>query len=214
MKFESQRRQVAAAAREMLEQDLVAGTWGNISVYLADEQVVIITPSGMDYRTMSYEDIVVVDRNGVKLEGKWKPSTESPLHAAIYQARSDIRAIVHTHSVCATAFAAAHRPIPAITEEIAQMIGGAVEVAPYAACGTSDLARGAVLHLGEKFAVLLANHGLVAVGKDLRDAMLAGVIVEKTARIAVMADILGGYQELGDSEISSLRQTFLHKYGQ
>ncbi len=123
-------------------------------------------------------------------------------------------AIVHTHSVYATAFAVAGSPIPAITEEIAQVIGGSVDHAPYAACGTAELGKLAVKWLGNKQAVLLAKHGLVGVGRDLKEALLSCIITEKTAQIAAIAQMLGGYRELGPYEIRDLRDNYLNKYGQ
>ena len=189
-----------------------AGHLGNVSARLPDRPGMLITPSGIDYKTMTLEDIVVVV--GTEVYGRWKPSTECPLHQAIYDNRSDVGAIVHTHSPYATAFAVAERPIPAITEEIAQVIGGSIDHAPYAACGTTKLAEEAVKHLGSKQAVLLAKHGLVGVGRDLKEALLACIITEKTAQIAVFAQVLGGYWEFGPYEIRDLRDNYLNKYGQ
>ncbi|NLV17026.1 MAG: class II aldolase/adducin family protein [Syntrophomonadaceae bacterium] len=215
MNEDSLRRETLRTARAMMEQGLVRGTWGNVSCRIPGEEgLILITPSGMEYSVLGPDDLVVIDRQGQLAAGKWKPSTESPLHAALYEARSDVGAIVHTHSVYATSFAVAGRPIPAITEEIAQVIGGPVEVAPYAACGTQELAEAAVNYLGRRGAVMLAKHGLVGVGKDLSEALLACVIAEKTAEIAVMARILGGYNELTPKEVLSLRDTYLNKYGQ
>jgi L-fuculose-phosphate aldolase len=208
------RGQVVETARRMLEEGLVRGTWGNVSARIPESSSMLITPSGMDYKTMTPDDLVVVDEQGTRIEGRWKPSTEGPLHLAIYNSRPNVGAIVHTHSTFATAFAVARRPIPAITEEIAQVIGGPIDIAPYAACGSSDLATVAVRHLGQRMAVLLANHGLVGVGGDLKEALLACVIGEKTAKIATMAQILGGYSEFRHEQVQELRENFLYKYGQ
>jgi len=161
---------------------------------------------------MTPDDIVLVD--GDTITGRWKPSTELLLHQAIYEKRPDVGAIVHTHSIFATAFAVAERPIPAVTEEMAQVIGGSVEPAPYAPCGSSALAELAARHLNRKQAVLLAKHGLVGVGRDLKEALLSCIIVEKTAQIAAVANMLGGCSELSPDEIRELRENYLYKYGQ
>jgi len=212
MSYDQLRQEVVNAAQEMLTQGLVRGTWGNVSVRLPDRPGMLITPSGMDYKAMTPGDIVLIEGNTVA--GRWKPSTETPLHQAIYDKRSDVRAVVHTHSPYATAFAVAGRPIPPITEEIAQVIGGSVEQAPYAPCGSSALANGAVKYLGSKQAVLLAKHGLVGVGRDLKEALLSCIIAEKAAQIAIFAQVLGGYVELGPSEVKVLRDNYLNNYGQ
>ncbi|NLB17338.1 MAG: class II aldolase/adducin family protein, partial [Syntrophomonadaceae bacterium] len=120
MKDGSLYQEAIRTARIMMEQGLVKGTWGNVSCRIPGEEgLFLITPSGMDYSTLGPEDLVVIDRQGQPVAGKWKPSTESPLHATLYESRSDVGAIVHTHSVYATSFAVAGRRIPAITEEIA-----------------------------------------------------------------------------------------------
>jgi len=196
----------------MFNQGLVRGTWGNVSARLPDKPGLLITPSGMDYLTMTPEDIVLVEGDAVI--GRWKPSTELPLHQAIYEKRPDVGAVVHTHSLYATAFAVAGRPIPVITEEMAQVVGGAVDTAPYAPCGSSALAEVAVRYLNRKQAVLLARHGLVGVGRDLKEAMLSCIIAEKTAQIAAIAHMMGGCSELGPDEIRELRDNYLYKYGQ
>lgn len=214
MSYDELRQEVVVTAQRMLEEGLVRGTWGNVSARQPGSSSMLITPSGMDYKTMTSEDLVVVDGQGNLLEGRWKPSTESPLHLAIYHHRPDVGAIVHTHSPFATAFAVAGRSIPVITEEIAQVIGGPIETAPYAICGSPDLAMVAVRHLGQRQAVLLAKHGLVGVGRDLKEALLSGIIAEKTAQITTMAQILGGYSELGPYEIRELRDNYSNKYGQ
>ena len=212
MSYEQLGQKVVATAQRMHSEGLVRGTWGNVSARLPDRPGMLITPSGMDYQTMTPDDLVVIE--GTTVSGRWKPSTESPLHMAIYEKRSDVGAIVHTHSLFATAFAVAGRPIPAITEEIAQVIGGSVDHAPYAACGSSELANLAVRHLGNKQAILLAKHGLVGVGRDLKEALLVCIIAEKTAQIATIAQALGGYWEFGPYEIMDLRDNYLNKYGQ
>ncbi|MGI6513352.1 MAG: class II aldolase/adducin family protein [Syntrophomonadales bacterium] len=206
------RQEVVKTAREMLIQGLVIGTWGNVSARLPDRPGILITPSGMDYLALTPDDLVLVE--GDSVSGRLKPSTELLLHQAIYEKRPDVGAVVHTHSLYATAFAAAERPIPAITEEMAQVIGGSVDTAPYAPCGSSALAELAARYLSRKQAVLLARHGLVGVGQDLKEAMLSCIIVEKTAQIAAIAHMIGGCSEFSPDEIKELRENYVYKYGQ
>jgi len=206
-------REVVRVAQSMFEQGLVVGTWGNVSVCLPGRQEVVITPSGMDYPKLTPEDMVVVDMEGGRTHGRWKPSVELPLHLAIYQARSDVWGIVHVHSTAASSFAVARIPIPVVLEETAQLIGGEIEVAEYQPAGTRRLARVAVKALGEKNAVLLANHGLVGVGGDADKALKACLVAEKTAQVVINAKILGQANSLSPEEIKVLVEGFKH-YGQ
>lgn len=208
------RLQIIEKARQMAKSGMVPGTWGNVSGRVPRQTRFLITPSGMEYDQMMPEDLVLMDGQGTVLEGRWKPSTEWRMHAAIYNARPDINAVIHNHSIYATAFAAARQPVPAVTEELAQVVGGPVPVACYEAAGTEELARAVVEALGDRCAVLLANHGVVAAGSGMEEAWRVSIIVEKTAQIAILARVLGNAHELSTEEIARLRNAFLHSYGQ
>lgn len=214
MQYLEERQAVLKCAREIYKSGMVTGTWGNVSVRVTEKKLMIITPSGMDYETLEAEDMVLLDFNGQVLEGKYRPSIETPLHRGIYQQRSDINAIVHVHSPYAVAFAVARKNIPVILEETAQVVGHEVEVAAYAHCGSQQLADIAVQSLGNnKKALLLANHGLIALGKDIGEALKVSYIVEKTAMISIYASILGTVHSLSGEDISLLNQSF-KSYGQ
>ena len=210
--IEDYRRDILAAAGMLLAKGLVAGTWGNISMRLANNELVAVTPSGRSYDTLRPEDIVIVDYSGQVREGRWKPSSELPLHLAIYDTRPDIHAIVHTHSVYASACAVARKAIPPIIEDLIQLNGGAVDVAEYALPGTATLAEAAVMALADKQVVLLANHGAVCCGHTLSEAMTASELVEKAAQIFIHANQLGGAVILGDEDIAVMRDFYLSRY--
>ncbi|ACX52101.1 class II aldolase/adducin family protein [Ammonifex degensii KC4] len=212
MLLEELRTAVVQVGKELAASGLVLGTWGNVSAREGD--LVAITPSGLPYSALAPEDIVVVDLEGETVEGKWRPSTELPLHLAVYRKRPDVGGIVHTHSVGSMTLAACHHPLPPFTEEQAQLIGGRVPVAAYAPPGTEELAQAAVAALGEGKAVLLANHGLVGVGKTVEEALLTCQVVEKSAQIYLWACLLGGPVLLSEEEVRSLRENFLRNYGQ
>ncbi len=205
-------REVVRAARALLRAGLVVGTWGNISVRLGSS--FLITPSGVDYLRLRPEDLVLVGPAGEKEAGLLRPSTETPLHAAIYRARPDVGAVVHTHSPYACVCAVNREAIPPLLEEAAQLLGGAVEVAPYAPAGTEALAAAAVSALGEGKAVLLANHGVVGVGKDLREALLVCQVVEKSAFVYLWARASGSPRVLAPEEVAFLYCSFRESYGQ
>ncbi|MDA8233223.1 MAG: class II aldolase/adducin family protein [Clostridia bacterium] len=206
--------QLIEAGCRIVKSDLVTGTWGNISLRVSGQNRVVITPSGMDYLSLQIEDLVVVNLDGQVLEGHRKPSSELPLHLAIYRARADVGAVVHTHSIYATACAVARIPVPAIVEDMVQLIGGSIDVAPYALPGTPQLAQGAVQALGGKNAVLLANHGGVAVGKDLAEALNVAFMLEKSARIFVHARSLGHPVVLEERDVEIMREGYRNSYGQ
>lgn len=214
MGHQNLRKKIIEVALKMAEEGLVLGTWGNVSCRVPGEPFMIITPSGIEYSKMDPEDLVIADWDGNLTEGRWKPSTESLLHAEIYKNRPDVGAVVHTHSAYATAFAVARKAIPVITEEMAQVIGGPVEVADYKTCGTYELATAAVTSLGKRSAVLLANHGIVGVGKDVNESFRVCIMVEKAARVAILAQAIGGYATLEQSEVDNMRAKFVSEYGQ
>lgn len=205
---------VGETARQMAEAGLVVGTWGNVSVRVPDTDWVVITPSGMSYATLKPEDMVVVDLTGRIVEGCRQPSIETPLHVAIYLNRPDVGGVVHTHSVFATACAVVRQPIPVITEELAQVVGGPVVVAEYALPGSGELAHAAVTALDQRGAVLLANHGLVGVGRRVNEALTVCQVVEKAAQILLLAQGLGRPCVLAEADVVRLHDYFQHRYGQ
>ena len=210
--WEELRQKVIDCGLNLLAAGLVAGTWGNISARVPDEELFIITPSGKDYRMLSAGDAVIVDKTGKVVEGHLGPSSELPLHLAIYEARSDIKAIVHTHSVFASACAVAHKEIPPMIEDLVQMIGGAVPVAAYALPGTPELAKNAVQALRGRNGVLLANHGVVGCGRSLREALTACELIEKAARIYVYSMSLGGPHILSEEDVAVMHKFYLEHY--
>ncbi|NLV21374.1 MAG: class II aldolase/adducin family protein [Syntrophomonadaceae bacterium] len=213
MQYLKERKMVLEVAQKINKEKMVPGTWGNVSLKIKDQPLLLITPSGMKYETMTIDDIVLLDLAGEVVEGERIPSIEKHLHAHIYEQRSDVGAIVHVHTIHASAFAVAGKSIPVVLEETAQVIGHTVPVASYAPCGTDQLARQTVQTLGEGNAVLLANHGLVGVGADLNQALCVCQVAEKTAQVCLLAASLGQINELCPEDISLLRKQFAD-YGQ
>ena len=208
------KEEVLKTAQLIYEEGLVFETWGNVSAKAVDNEIVI-TPSGIPYSQMQLSDIVVVSSRGNTLEGRRKPSTELPLHLAIYNAREEIKGIVHTHSIYSTAFAVSRMEIPVVLEEQAQVIGSPVKVSRYALPGSTELAQYTVETLGkEGTAVLLANHGLVTTGENLKLALQKCRVIERNALIFLWSSTLGTPAVLGEEEVKKLRNSFLHKYGQ
>lgn len=214
MLLEDIRKTVVEIGRKMIQYGLVAGTWGNISARAAHRDYIAITPSGMDYLNLAAQDIVVVDPEGNIMDGDRKPSSEIRLHLAIYRSRPDIMAVVHTHSVYASACAVAGKAIPPMVEDLVQIVGGGVEVAPYALPGTEEVAVNTLKSLGAKFAVLLENHGAVGVGKSLQDAFTVCQLLEKSAQIYLLTQLIGGAKLLPERDVQMMHQFYKDQYGQ
>ena len=195
------RQAVVDMGHQLIAKNLVAGSWGNISVQVG-EGLYAITPSGRGYGHQQPQDIVLINQQAQRVEGELTPSSESRLHTAIYAACPDARAIIHTHSIYASALAAMHREVPAIIEDLVMIIGGRVACADYALPGTEELAVNAVKALQGRRAALLANHGAVCWGRSLEDALMVAEILEKTAKIAIICQSCGGAVELSDEDIA------------
>ena len=208
------RKKVVEQGIEMLSTNLTVGTWGNISCRVPGEDYIAITPTGMSYDTLVPEDIVILDLRGNTINGTRKPSIEVPLHLAIYNAREDVQAIVHTHSAYATAMAVARRGIPGAVEDLVQIVGGNVRVNEYALPGTEQLGINTVKAMEGRNAVLLANHGMLGAGRDLEEAFRVCQIVEKSAQITIFAQLIGGVVELSPDDIDGMRNFYLEAYGQ
>ena len=178
----SSRADVLVAAREMLRLGLVAGSSGNVSAREAGR--IHITPAGLPYAAMTEADIVTLDAEGAVVAGGREPSSERRVHLAVYAARPDAGALVHTHSTHATAWSFLGEPLETSTEELDQAAGGAVLTAPYAPTGSDEIAAAAVRALGDRRAVLLERHGVVALGESPAGALDAAAVVERQAHLA------------------------------
>jgi ribulose-5-phosphate 4-epimerase/fuculose-1-phosphate aldolase len=166
---------------------LFAGTSGNLSTYDQETGIMVITPSSVSYATMTAEDMMVLKLDGTILEGKHRPSSEWPMHAEIYKAKQDIKAIVHTHSPYATSFAVSNETIPVILIEMVPFLGGDIQIAKFALPGTPEVGSQAIIKLANRNSCLLANHGVVTVGANLAQAHIRAVYVEDAAKIYSLA---------------------------
>lgn len=197
--WQAARKTVLEAALKMSEKGLVVGTSGNISLRLPPQdgrQLMAITPTSRHYDTLKIDDIPIIDFDGKRAAGDLPPSVETPLHIGIYRARKDVNAIIHTHSVFASAAAVAGLDIPPILEDQVALLGGAIRVAGYALSGTPEQLKNVLGALGERNAVLLANHGAVGAGGIMRDAFTACELIEKTARVYLLALAAGRVNQL------------------
>jgi ribulose-5-phosphate 4-epimerase/fuculose-1-phosphate aldolase len=202
---------VLAAARQMAAKGLTVGTAGNVSLRLPSRtgrELLAITPSSRYYDEITAADIQIIDFKAQPVEGTLPPSIEANLHIGIYRARPDVNAVMHTHSVYASAVAVAGREIPPILDDQVAFLGGGIKLAGHAPTGSRAQVENVLAALGERSAVLLPNHGAVATGRTLRDAFTAGELIEKTARIYLLALEAGNVNPLPPDSLSELKSVY------
>lgn len=209
----SLRELVVRFAKLMLTSGLVKGTSGNLSARLPAAEGYLVTPSGVDYSAMTPAQVVQTDVSGHPSEGM-KPSVDTPIHVAIYQARPDVGAVIHTHSPYAAAFSTLKLEIPPLITESAGYLGGAVRVIDYVPPAQADTGEAVAAGLGSERAILLPNHGVIAVGENLAKAYAAATQVEESAHVAFIALQLGAPQPVSAGEINRMHDFIHHKYGQ
>ncbi len=178
----SLRAEIVATGREMLRLGLVTGTSGNVSG--RDGERIEITPSALPYEHMTETDLVTLAADGSVLAGHREPSSERRVHLAVYAARPDARAIVHTHSVHASAWSLLGEPLDTGTEELEAHAGGPVQTARFAPSGSDEVAEACVAALENRRAVLLGGHGVVALGDTPAEALVTCQSLERQAQIA------------------------------
>ena len=208
-------QQARKAVRDMgvrlLDKGLVVGTWGNVSVRVGDK--VVITPSGADYTVLTEADMPAIDLATGEYEGA-KPSSEKSLHLEVYRQRKEIGAVIHTHSPNTSTLAAAHRELPAILDDVAQLIGPSVRVADYALPSTKKIVRKTMRALKGRMAAIMANHGAICLGRDLDEALLCCQVLEKGCKAFIEAEFLGGAKGINRFEAAIMHQIFIRKYSQ
>lgn len=198
----------------MLEEELTVGTWGNVSLRDPETNLIYITPSGMDYREIQTDDIVVLDSSVNIVDGFRVPSIEKDMHISIYNARPDVNAIIHTHPLYSTVLGVNGMELPAISEDFVQIVGDKMICSEYALPGSPELARNVVKGLGSRNGVLLPNHGTLVVGTDMPAALTICHVVEKTAHIYIMATSIGSPNLISIEDIKAMQNYAQNKYGQ
>ena len=208
-KWEKHRQQVLLVAQQLMSSNLVGSSSGNISKRIAGSgSLIAITPSQRPYRLMRQEDILIVDDLGAIVEGSLPVSSEIRIHLETYRIRKDVHAIIHSHSIYVGICSVTGRSIPPILDELVITVGGEISLAKYAFPGSQELAENVCTALGEENAVLMQNHGLLAVGRDLDEAFSVCELVERAAQTYVMARLLGGISLLPADVIAQEKRLF------
>ena len=205
MTIQEMKEAVCAWSKQSYAEKLFAGTSGNLSVYDHERGVMVITPTSVAYETITPADMVVMKLDGEILEGVYRPSSEWRMHAAVYKAKPEVAALIHTHSPYATAFAVNHLKIPTILIEMVPFLGGDVPLAEFAMPGTPEVGQEAVKVLKDRTGCLLANHGVLTVGENLEQAHLRAVYVEDAAKICSIAMGHGKIYTMSDEQISAMK---------
>lgn len=206
----AERQQIVDACQYLSRSGLVVGTAGNVSIRVGDR--VLISPSGVDYEAMSSRDVGIHDLQGKALDAVLQPSSELPLHLAIY-ASSPHTAVVHTHAPASTALSTVTDEVPA-SHYYSALFGGAVRVAPYATFGSDLLAHNVTAALRDRTAALMGNHGAVQVGADLPKLLTMVPYLEYICDVQLRAMASGSpVRVLDDEEIAEVGRR-LAGYGQ
>lgn len=184
------RQEIVDKSLQAFREGLFSGTSGNMSCRVAPDEM-LITPTSVRYDVLRARDIVRMKLDGTVLEGEMQPSSEWRMHAAVYEAYGETNAVFHTHSPYATAFAVVRKSIPAVLIESCVFLGGDIRCADYAAPGTKEVGVNAVPTLKDRGGCTLANHGVLAVGKDLAQAYLRAEYIEDVAKIYTYAKSIG-----------------------
>lgn len=207
--LDSARAEVVKYANRMTSDGLVVGTSGNISLRVDD--LIAVTPSGVDYATMRAEDVPVVRLDGTVVDGALKPTSELPMHLRCYQ-DFDATAVVHTHSAAATALSLLRETVPLVHYQLA-MFGGQVRVAPYCTYGTAELADAMAAALQDRSATILANHGTIAFSSSLGHAFDKVSQLEWLCDVWLRAAAVGTPREISPEELDRVVAKF-GTYGQ
>jgi len=186
--FELQKQQIVDTAQALVRKGYLMATGGNLSLRIPGQDAFAITPSNYDYMKMTAGDVCVLDFSLTMIDGHLKPSVESAMHGAVYQARADVNAIIHTHQVYTSALTLIKAPIPALFDEQARFLGRSVEIIPYAPSGTGVLAKTVAKHVkNHNNAFMMQNHGALVFGHDMERAVHNVEVLEKCALAYLLA---------------------------
>jgi L-ribulose-5-phosphate 4-epimerase len=210
------RAQVCALHAELVRNNLVAWTSGNVSARVPGESLMVIKPSGVSYDDLTPENMVVCSLDGEPVSAGYKPSSDTLSHAYIYRSMPEVGGVVHTHSTYATAWAARGEEIPCVITAMADEFGGPIPVGPFAPIGSDAIGRGVVdtLRGHRSPAVLMKSHGVFTIGPSATAAVKAAVMTEDVARTVHLARAYGAVEPLPTETIDALHARYVNHYGQ
>ena len=208
MLMQKERELVVEYGKKLLTENLTNGTGGHISILDPETGYLAISPSGIGYFETEPEDVVIMDLDGNVVEGDRKPSSEWDLHIEMYKAKPGMNAVVHTHSMYCTVLACLGETLKSSHYILAAMGTDEIPLAPYVTYGTKELAEAAAAVIGESKACLLANHGMIGVGRDIRDAFGVAEKCEWLAEIQWRCEAVGTPNILPRDEMERVMEKF------
>lgn len=212
MLMKKERELIVKYGRKLSTTGLTRGTGGNLSIYNREEKLMAISPSGIDYFKIKPEDVAILNIKGQQIDGDKTPSSEVEMHRIFYERRTDIDAIIHTHTIYATTLACLNWSLPPVHYMVA-LAGLDIRCAKYATYGTKELAENAFEAMEDRKAVLLANHGLLAGAKDLPNAFNITEEIEYCAELYYRTKCIGEPIILPEDEMILMIDKF-KTYGQ
>ncbi|NCB42010.1 MAG: class II aldolase/adducin family protein [Clostridia bacterium] len=210
--FEATKREIIKAGMSLDRYGLIALTGGNVSVRMESGEI-LITPSGMIYEDLIEDDILVMDINGKIIEGTRKSSSDTEAILYIMQNRPDVNAAIHTHQPYATAIGLIQDEFEVNLTTLANATAGPVPVTPYSSAGSIEMGMDTVKYIGDSLAVILAHHGVMTIGKNLKQALYAAVYLEEAAKCYLAAKACGETKKMTPEQIEQSIEVFRY-YGQ
>lgn len=212
--YENEKKEVLKTALQLSEYRLITLSGGNVT-FRNDEGHVLVTPSGMPYETMVPEDIVVIDQEGNTLEGNKKISVDTEAILYILKNMPEVNAVIHTHQVYATAVGLVEDMLPAAVTTLPNACLGPINVAPYSSAADLEMGINTVKYINNKRAIILKNHGVIAVGGTLKEALYSAVYLEDVAKTYIMAKSIGTPTILDKEQVKVAVEKFTpENYGQ
>ncbi|WP_185087165.1 L-ribulose-5-phosphate 4-epimerase [Nonomuraea muscovyensis] len=210
------RKTISDLHAELVRNNLVAWTAGNVSGRVPGEDLFVIKPSGVSYDELSPATMVVCDLDGNLVEGAHSPSSDTAAHAYVYRNLPEVGGVVHTHSTYATAWAARGEAVPCVLTAMADEFGGEIPVGPFALIGDDSIGQGIVETLkGHRSpAVLMRSHGVFTIGRDPKAAVKAAVMCEDVAHTVHIARQLGEPLKIAQDDVDRLYDRYQNVYGQ
>ena len=212
--LENIREEVYQAHMNLMENNLVMWTSGNVSARDPKTNLVVIKPSGVPYDKLSPDNLVVVNLNGKVADGNLKPSVDMSTHLYIYTHMPEVMSVIHTHSTYASAFAAIGKPIPVCLTAMADFFGCNIPVGNLVLIGEEEIGKEIVNKIGNSKAIIMKNHGPFTIGKSVSEALKAAIFLEEGAKTLIMSKIMGEPQPIPESMVNILHKNYTEKYGQ
>jgi|SRR5699024_8899048 len=212
--LEELKKEVCGLNKQLVKNNLVKWTSGNVSARDPETGFIVIKPSGVLFEELTADKMVVVNLNNEVMEGSFKPSVDTASHLYVYKHREDVHGIVHTHSPYATSFAIRGESLPIYTTTSAAVFGQEIPVSDFAFIGEEEIGKEIIDNIGYSNAVLLRSHGVFTIGNNATDALKNAVILEETAEVVHLSLLRGALTPLPKEVVGKGFDIYKKTYGQ